>query len=95
MGNESNNTQAEPPIFFFEPVKDFLVFVCFPDLPLTMMMVTLMRRKEERKKGKAMLGASPWGAHVYQIACPVIAGEDFRRKERRVLERPLCGIVYG
>lgn len=78
----SDNTQAGPPLFFLSNRWIFLV-LCFPDLPLTM----VMRRR--RRRTKAMLGPRH-GAHTC-IRLPVPIAREGWGKERRLLERPWCG----
>lgn len=77
----SDNTQAGPPFFFYRTGGFFLV-LCFPDLPLAM----VMRR---RRRTKAMLGPRH-GAHTC-IRLPVPIAREGWGKERRLLERPWCG----
>lgn len=56
----SDNTQAGPP-FFSSELVDFFDFV-FPG--------PAVDDVDEKEKNESHAGATPWGAHVYQIAGP-------------------------
>ena len=59
----SDNTQAGPPLFFFIEPVDFFGFV-FPGPAVD------DGDEKKKEKNESHAGATPWGAHVYQIAGP-------------------------
>ena len=87
QGKREHNTQAGPPLFS-DRWRFFLE--CFPGPAVD----DDDDVEEVGTKGEGNhAGASPWGAHVYQIACPGRWGGLYEGKN--VLERPSCWLCTG